>query len=99
MVLYVPFEILLIFRKKTFKSHEADETWSFEEKYQSQLYSLYRDKITMEAAGEIWIEEESPIFNQMKDNTSVTAVEVKVSSLTKIFKTNQKFRRKNLKSY
>ena len=34
----------------------------------------------MEAAGEIWIEEESPIFNQMKDNTSVTAVEVKVSS-------------------
>jgi len=58
-------------------SHEADETWSFEEKYQSQLYALYRDKITMEAAGEIWIEEESPIFNQMKDNTSVTAVEVK----------------------
>ena len=43
----------------------------------------------MEAAGEIWIEEESPIFNQMKDNTSVTAVEVKVSSLTKISKTNQ----------
>ena len=36
----------------------------------------------MEAAGEIWIEEESPIFNQMKDNTSVTAVEVKVSSHT-----------------
>ena len=77
MILYVPLEFS---RKNLQKSHEADETWSFEEKYQSQLYALYRDKITMEAAGEIWIEEESPIFNQMKDNTSVTAVEVKVSS-------------------
>ena len=29
--------------------------------------ALYRDKITMEATGEIWIEEESPIFLQLKD--------------------------------
>jgi len=60
-------------------SHEStfDETWSLEEKYQSQLLALYRDKVTMEAAGEIWIEEESPIYSQMKDTTSVTAVEVK----------------------
>ena len=67
--------------RKFIDSHEStyDETWSLEEKYQSQLLALYRDKITMEAAGEIWIEEESPIYSQMKDTTSVTAVEVKVS--------------------
>ena len=65
-------------------SHEStfDETWSLEEKYQSQLLALYRDKVTMEAAGEIWIEEESPIYSQMKDTTSVTAVEVKVCFTT-----------------
>ena len=34
----------------------------------------------MEAAGEIWIEEESPIYSQMKANTSLTGVEVKVTS-------------------
>lgn len=34
----------------------------------------------MEAAGEIWIEEESPIYSQMKANTSLTAVEVKLAS-------------------
>ena len=28
--------------------------------------ALYRDKLTMESAGEIWIEEESPIYLQMK---------------------------------
>jgi len=67
-------------------SHEStfDETWSLEEKYQSQLLALYRDKVTMEAAGEIWIEEESPIYSQMKDTTSVTAVEVKTEEDTSI---------------
>merc|ERR1712212_1038131 len=41
------------------KSHTLyNPQLSFEERYQSQLYALYREKITMEAAGEIWIEEE-----------------------------------------
>ena len=38
----------------------------------------------MEAAGEIWIEEESPIYSQMKANTSLTAIEVKVTSQEKV---------------
>ena len=32
--------------------------------------ALYRDKVTMESAGEIWIEEESPIYLQMKSEAA-----------------------------
>jgi len=52
------------------ESHsEYNAEWTIEEKYNSQLISLYRDKITMESAGEIWIEEESPVYLQIKENS------------------------------
>ncbi|CAG5091099.1 Oidioi.mRNA.OKI2018_I69.PAR.g12854.t2.cds [Oikopleura dioica] len=43
--------------------------WTIEEKYNSMLAALYRDKVTIEATGEIWIEEESPIFINSKPTT------------------------------
>lgn len=49
--------------KEFLESHsDFNPEWTLEEKYNSLLVALYRDKITMEAAGEIWIEEESPVF-------------------------------------
>merc|ERR1712062_839100 len=57
--------------KEFIESHSSyNSQWKFEEKYQSQLIALYRDKLTMEAAGEIWIEEESPIYLNMKSETT-----------------------------
>jgi len=52
-----------------------------------QLIALYRDKITMESTGEIWIEEESPVYlNQtVKKESAVSAV-----SLTNIELEDQK---------
>ena len=53
--------------------------------------ALYRDKLTMESAGEIWIEEESPIYLQMKsqvqplsNGTSMQEVKLEETKLTEV---------------
>ena len=53
--------------------------------------ALYRDKLTMESAGEIWIEEESPIYLQMKsqvqplsNGTSMQEVKLEETNPTEV---------------
>jgi len=56
------------------------EEWTIEEKYNSMLAALYRDKVTIEATGEIWIEEESPIFISKQGAKSVKSSSDTISS-------------------
>jgi len=78
--------------KDFIESHSAfNSQWTFEERYQSQLMALYRDKLTMESAGEIWIEEESPIYLQMKsqvqplsNGTSMQEVKLEETTPTEV---------------